>query len=140
MLKPLLIQLRAMQLFAHSAHNLCARVPFFQDHDFFGSAYSAHESEYDNVAERQIGLFGEMDLALGPLASAVAAKLQPCPSIGVKENSVFFQYQLQLEMELCKLIAQMIAAGLSEGTRQMLGNIYDASEVRQYKIKQRLKK
>jgi DNA-binding ferritin-like protein len=140
MLKPLLVQLRAMQLFAHSAHNLVAHVPFFQDHEFFGDAYSAHEKDYDDVAERNIGLYGEMDLALAPLLAAVSAKLQSAPSVGVKENSVFFQYQLQLEMELCKLVAQIIASGCSEGTKQLLGDICNASESRQYKIKQRIKR
>lgn len=136
----LLIHLRAMQLFAHSAHNLTARIPFFQDHEFFGEVYPQHESDYDGVAERTIGLMGEQSLALAPIIQGVLAKLQAAPSVGVKENSVFFQYQLQMEMELCKLVQATIAQGATEGTKQMLGDICNLSEMRQYKIKRRLGK
>ena len=37
-----------MQIFAHTAHNLCARVPFFQDHEFFSDTYTALEGDYDS--------------------------------------------------------------------------------------------
>jgi hypothetical protein len=44
-----------------------------------------------------------------------------------------------MEQELCKKISMTIAAGVSPGTEQLLGNLCDFSEVRQYKIKQRIK-
>ena len=61
------------------------------------------------------------------------------PSTGVKENKVFYQFQLMMEQELCKKISMAIAAGVSPGTEQMLGDLCDKSEVRQYKIKQRIR-
>jgi len=139
-MQALLIHLRAMNLFAHSAHNLVGRVPFHQDHEFFGEIYPIFNSDYDDVAERIIGLFGESSLNINDILSKVLAKVQTLPSIGVKENSLYYQVQLKLEQELCSLIAQIIASGASEGTKQLLGDICNASESRQYKIKQRIKK
>lgn len=139
-MKELLVHLRAMQLFAQNAHHLVGRVPFFQDHDFFGDAYDQHASDYDSVAERIVGLFGEEQLALSGILQEVYAKLHKAPSVGVSENSAFFIYQLQLEKELCQKIAEVCAAGASEGTKQLIGDIADKSEARQYKIQRRIKK
>lgn len=128
-----------MNLFAHSAHNLVARMPFHEDHEFFAGVYEVADSDYDGVAERIIGLYGEAAMNLNEIMQAVVAKLAPLPSIGVKENKLFYNVQLQLEQELCKLCVAAIASGASEGSKQMLGDICNASEVRQYKIKQRIK-
>jgi DNA-binding ferritin-like protein len=138
-MKPLLIHLRAMNLFSHSCHNLVDGIAFHEDHAFFASSYEAADDEYDSVAERTIGIKGEAELSLAPIAAGAAIKLKGAPSVGVKENSLFYQHLLQMEQELCMLIQAEIQLGASEGTRQMLGNICDASEMRQYKIKQRLK-
>ena len=127
-----------MQLFAHSCHNLVDGAPFHQDHEFFGAAYPAYEADYDSVAERCIGLHGEEYLKLENLVAGAAIKLKGAPSTGVKENSTFYQYLLQMEQELCTIVQGMLA-GASEGTRQLLGDICNLSEMRQYKIKQRLK-
>jgi DNA-binding ferritin-like protein len=63
-MKDLAVHLRAMQIYAHTAHNLCARVPFFQDHAFFADTYSALEDDYDSVIERIIGTKGEQATGL----------------------------------------------------------------------------
>jgi len=139
-MKQLLIQLRTMQLFTHGAHNLCSKVLFFQDHDFFGSVYTVLEGDYDSVLERMIGLHGEESLDYPNLLNAIATKLKPLPSVGVKENSEFFKALLTLEVELCSLIKQTIAKGTTPGTEQLIGEIANQSEMRQYKIKQRIKK
>lgn len=139
-MKELLIHLRAMNLFSHSAHNLVARVPFHSDHSFFGDVYGELNDEYDSVAERTIGLMGEAPLRLQDILAGAAAKLAQAPSINVKENGTFYQVQLQMEQELCRLIPAIIAQGATEGTKQLLGDICNRSEVRQYKIKQRIKK
>lgn len=136
----LLVHLRAMQLFSHHAHNLVSRAVFFQDHDFFGEVYPQLESDYDSVIERIIGLQGEGQLALQPLLQAVVAKIANAPSVGVKENKVFFQYLLQQEQELCKLVEELAKVpGTSQGVIQTIGTIAEKSEIRQYKIKQRIK-
>lgn len=138
-MRDILVHLRAMQMFAHTAHNLVARAPFHSDHDFFGDTYKAAESAYDGVAERIIGLMGEEALRPQTILLEVAEKLKMAPSVGVKENKVFYQHQLMMEQELCKRVSAAIAAGVSPGTEQLLGTLCDESEIRQYKIKQRIK-
>jgi len=136
----LLAHLRAMQLFSHHAHNLVSRAVFFQDHDFFGAVYPEYEADYDGIIERIIGLQGEGQLALQPLLQAVVAKIASAPSVGVKENKVFFQYLLQQEQELCKIVEELCKApGVSQGTIQTISTLGEKSEIRQYKIKQRIK-
>jgi DNA-binding ferritin-like protein len=93
-MKVLLIHLRAMQLFTQHAHNLCGRVAFQQDHEFFGGVYEALDADYDSVVERIIGLGGEQDLELGSILLGVSAVLKGSPSIGVKENSVYYKHLL----------------------------------------------
>lgn len=136
----LLAHLRAMQLFSHHAHNLVSRAVFFQDHAFFGDVYPAYEAAYDSIIERIIGLQGEGQLALQPLLQAVSAKLASAPSVGVKENKVFFQYLLQQEQELCKMVEELCKVpATSQGVIQTLGTLCEQSEMRQYQIKQRCK-
>lgn len=138
-MRDILIHLRAMQMFAQTAHQLVARGPFHSDHAFFGDAYEAAAKDYDGVAERIIGLMGEETLRPQTILMEVAEKLKAAPSVGVKENKAFYQYQQMMEQELCKRVAATIAAGVSPGTEQLLGTICDNSEIRQYKIKQRIK-
>ena len=138
MLTPILIHLRAMQLYSHHAHNLCARVPFHQDHEFFGEVYEALEGEYDNVIERQIGLHGEDGLDLNEILAGIHGITQHLETINVNENKTFYINLQSMEVKLLALIKSIIPS-VSEGTRQMLGDICDRSEVRQYKISRRLK-
>lgn len=138
-MKELLVLLRAMQIYSHSAHHLCKGTSFFSDHEFFGDTYSALESDYDDVAERIIGLYGEQPLQLQPLLVAVTQKLTDAPSIGVQDNKEFFIHQLKMEESLCGLIKKIIDAGVTPGTDQLIGEICNKSESRQYKIKERLK-
>lgn len=139
-MKELLIHLRAMQMFSHSAHHLVSRIVFHSDHEFFGGLYSELSGDYDSVAERLIGLSGEEQMELSSILIGVATKLKGCPSIGVRENSEFYRYQLALEDQLNALISNLIKLGVSVGTEQMIGDIADRSESRKYKIKQRIKK
>jgi len=138
-MKELLSLLRAMQIYAHSAHHLCKGPNFFSDHEFFGNVYSEIEEDFDGVAERIIGLYGEEHLQLQNLMSAVIVKLQGAPSIGLENNKPLFEHQLKMEDQLCSLIKQVIAAGVTPGVEQLIGEVCNKSEMRQYKIKERLK-
>lgn len=139
-MRQLAILLRAMQLYSHSAHHLCARVAFFQDHEFFSETYQQLESGYDSVIERIIGIYGEESLNLQELMMEVLEQTKDCPSIGVKENKTFYEYQLKFEKELCQLVEQLCKnPKITQGTIQTIATISELSEIRQYKIKQRLK-
>lgn len=138
-MKELVILLRSLNLYAHSAHNLCGRVPFFQDHEFFNEIYSAADVNYDSVIERMIGLSGEESVpSLPEQLEAIHQILSQLPEKGVKENAIFFQVILEKQKMVCAKIEELCKSGLPQGTIQMLGNIADQSEQFQYKIKQRL--
>lgn len=135
----LLVQTRLMNLFYHNAHNLVGRVSFFSDHDFFGSAYGCLDTIYDGIAERGIGLYGMSFLNTGKVLSIVAQKFTSLPSLNVKSNKDYFVASEKLESELRMLCDKVMKdPKTSEGTKNMIAAVMDDSEVRSYKIKQRL--
>lgn len=139
-MKELLVHLRAMQMYAQSAHHLVARTPFHSDHEFFGGVYEQLNGDYDSVAERIVGTSGEEQLNLAEISMQVAQSLQNIKSVGVKENKEFYSLLLQMEHGLCVLVDRICKSeGTSEGTKQLVGEICNQSEIRQYKIKQRIK-
>lgn len=126
--------LRALQLYAHNAHNLASGPTLFQDHDFFGGLYEAYEGEYDSVVERLIGEEG--DAPLGEITK------DACEMAGRKEaapSEVALKTILATEKLLCAEIKKVVPKS-SDGTQNLLQGICDTSLVRQYKIQQRLKK
>lgn len=140
-MKELAILLRALQLYAHLAHNLSARSTFFSDHSFFAEIYEAADDNYDSVIERMIGLYGEAAIPdLQEQMNAMNALTQHLPQKGVKDNEVFFQVILEKQKLVCGMIEKLCSSGLPQGTIQMLGDISNQSEGFQYKLKQRLKK
>ena len=123
--------IRYMQSYAHIAHNILGGQTFFSDHAFLGELYGTYEDAYDMVVERMIGLEEPINLV----------KINQDAVKDLEEPSSYneaFKELLKCEEDLCKKI-ETIAPKVSQGTMQMLGNIADASEVRQYKLKQRLK-
>lgn len=134
-MQELLIHLRTMQLFYHNAHNLCKGSLFFADHAAFGDFYAAAEADYDSVAERMIGKGQTIDLL--SVIKGVYTKCKTLPA-GEASTEQLFSAGQRLEQELCAIVQKLIPAS-SEGTKQMIGNIADMSEMRQYKLKQRLK-
>lgn len=135
----LVILFRAMQMFSHSAHLLCARTVFFQDHEFFGSVYGQAEGYFDSLSERMIGLGQEEQLKLQSVMSAVCQKLASAPCCGVKENKEYYSFLLSQAEEACKLCDQLCKGDTSEGTKNLIAGIADELEVLKYKISRRLK-
>jgi len=134
------IFLRFLQLYSHICHNLVKGCTFFQDHEFFGELYPAYEVEYDNVVERMIGLGKHTDLfSINREASEMLGRVE------FQDACQAFKVLLRTEGLLCSEIESTVTprpmehphGDLLQGTIQMLGNIADASEVRQYKMKQR---
>jgi DNA-binding ferritin-like protein len=135
----LLSHLRALNLYSHHAHNLCGRIPFFQDHEFLNEVYEKADDDYDSVIERIIGTKGDQGLDLISICQASCQKLASIP-MGT-QNSDMFQAILQMKLELISMIEfEIKQPGVSQGTIQMLGDISDKEEVHIYKIKQRLRK
>jgi len=127
------IILRALQLYAHNAHNLAKGKTFLQDHEFLGELYGAYEGEYDSLVERMIGLGEEPDLNEITKEAADAATANE-----FKDNDNAFSVLLVTEKELCSSIEKDMTDA-SNGTQNLLQTIADNSEMRQYKLKRRLK-
>jgi DNA-binding ferritin-like protein len=138
-MKELMYLLRAIRIYSQNAHHLVKGTPFHSDHNFFGDVYNEVGGDFDDVAERIIGLYGEEHLNLQNMLQAVVAKLVDAPSTGVSDNKVFYEYQFKMEDKLKNLIKQIIASGVSPGVEQLIGDIANKSEMRCYKIKQRMK-
>jgi DNA-binding ferritin-like protein len=127
--------LRHMQLYTHNAHNMCKGDTFFTDHPELGGLYGTYEDAYDGVVERLIGLGKSPDL-LQVQKDAVAMLDSAGTPSGFNEA---FSTILGYEEELCKLV-DAANEGASLGTQNFVQGIADTSEVRQYKLKQRLSK
>jgi DNA-binding ferritin-like protein len=132
-MKEIAVTLRGLQLFAHNAHNLAKGKTFLEDHEFFGELYAAYEGAYDDVVERMIGLGGDQDLnAITTEACDMAT------SANFSDNEQAFNVLLVTEKELCDSIKKE-RPKQSDGTQNLLQDIADKSEMRQYKLKRRLK-
>lgn len=139
-MKELIAHLRFMQLFAHAAHNLVRGKSFFEDHEFFGAAYSQHEADFDAVVERLIGSFGQEHVDFVDMSKQAVELLAKALPQNSANNEPYFTVQLANESRMCDMINQLCRLdGASEGLKQLLGGMADLSESRQYKLKQRLK-
>lgn len=134
-----LIQLRAMQLLFHQAHHLSKGDSFFGDHKAFEKFYLALEETYDTVAERVVSHYSPDHLNLGHIAMGVANILEQIPPMNDQDNNDFFMQALHMEKILCGYCATVIQQGVTEGTKNMLANICDESEKRQYLQHQRIR-
>jgi DNA-binding ferritin-like protein len=128
-MKPIATLLRALQLYAHNAHNMASGCNFLQDHEFFGQLYPAYEAEYDSVVERMIGMDMELDLpALNCDACDIVSKAK------TGDCCTNFKVLLATEKSLCAEIKKTVGS-CSTGTQNLLQGIADNSEMRQYKFK-----
>lgn len=136
----LVVLLRSMQLFAHSAHFFVARSIFFQDHAFFSEVYQQAEAHFDSVTERMIGLGMEKELDLVSVLSAVHDKLKDAPSTSSKENKDFYVYLMSQVDEALELVEEICKdEKCSQGTIDLVAGIGSDFEVLKYKISRRLK-
>ena len=128
--------LRLMQLYAHLAHNYVKGPIFLQDHDHLEDLYKEYESDYDATVERIIGL--GMPCNLKEINKSAAESLFSMPT-DVKENKEFFKKLIELEKMFCALVEETCKkGGISEGTKQLIGELGNKSEKRLYKLKQRV--
>lgn len=122
--------LRAGQVYAHHAHNVCHGPQFFQDHEFFGEVYAKYESDYDSVIERYIGTTGYRLNTIELLGSA----LELVNDLG----DDYFHGIAIIDKSICSICQSICDEGkVSEGTKQLIGEICNQAEMRKYKIIQR---
>lgn len=137
-LQDIAIKARTMQLYYQTAHNLVKGTVFYQDHESLGEYYIALGCAYDAIIERAIQLEGDSAADLTVQLKQIYQNIKDMPS-GVKENKEYFIKGLELEKDLCECIAKHIEKECSPGTEQLIGDVADKSEVRQYLISRRLK-
>ncbi|MEO0271675.1 MAG: ferritin-like domain-containing protein [candidate division WOR-3 bacterium] len=137
MLSKLAELLRTLQLYTHIAHNYVKGPLFLQDHDFLGDLYKEYESDYDDLVERIIGLGKPCNLKELHKMSIASLELLPTE---VKENKEYFVQILALERKLNDFANEVCKKdpSISEGTKQLVGDIANKSEKRMYKLKQRI--
>lgn len=132
------ILLKLMNIFTHNCHNIVAHVSFFSDHEKLAEFYDKYDEDYDDVIERYIGINGVESIDLIEINNAANNALSNYP-IDYKSNRDCFRILLELEQKLCMFIEEEISTVKhSEGTKQLLGEICNQSEKRQYLIKRRL--
>lgn len=138
MLNDLIVQLRAMQLYYHNAHNKVKGPLFYQDHNAFSEMYNELCEEYDSIVERAVGKYGGISLVDQMKEVYKIIKPLPC-CCDVKENKNFFVAAMDCENKLCELCEEICSKkDISEGVRQLVGEICNKSEMRQYKIGRRM--
>jgi hypothetical protein len=86
-LMELMINVRAIQLWFHSAHLVSKGVGFEGDHEIYSEIYEAAEAAFDAYAERAIGLSGQERVASPKhLARGVYEKLRFWPEIADSDS------------------------------------------------------
>lgn len=135
-MKDLLALTRAMNLFYHHLHNTASGVAFEGDHEMMLDFYGQLDDEYDTINERHQRLIGP--ISMGELVEILENSCEVLESIPEGDFRSSLEQALKLESILGSEI-NLAMVGASQGTINMLAQIADDSEVRCYKIGQRLK-
>lgn len=99
--------------------------------------YAAMDVAYDSLIERHMGLGGEMNKTeLIDVIEEAHEALEEIPE--GSDMQAHFEYSLNLE-SLFRSELNMTMQGASEGTKNLLQDLSDQSEVRTYKMRQRVK-
>lgn len=126
---------RAAQFIAHNFHNLVKGPTFLEDHEFLGELYGQYEAAYDSCIERIIAFTGAADVTgITSKACAAAAQINP----NGKSSAEMFAIILTLEKGFCSLI-KTVVPDCTDGTQNFLQGLADESEMRQYKISQKIR-
>lgn len=128
---------RTLQLYYHYCHNLVTGPSFTQDHAEFAMYYAQAEKDYDVIVEYMIANLGNKAFDTRAVNEVLLKKLA---SIKVEAMSAeeMFEMALELEKEYQEALENLEAVG-SIGLKNALGAIAELSDVRVYKIQQRLK-
>lgn len=126
---------RTAQLVTHNFHNLVKGITFFEDHEFLGELYGKYEDAYDACIERIIAFSGTADV-VGLTSKACAAAAQVSPDN--KTSTEMFSIVLNLEKNFCAIIKTAVPQS-TDGTQNFLQGLADESEMRQYKISQKIR-
>lgn len=138
-MKESIILLRTLNLVYHHMHNIANGCSFAGDHDMLADMYEALDGEYDMLVERHIGLGNELsrDMAVEILKESAEFMQNMPDSMGSANMNEFFQYALDMEGMLRSQLESAMA-GSSKGTENLLQDLCDKSEAREYKLRRRI--
>lgn len=139
---------RLAQFAAHDFHQRVSGRTFLTDHAFFAELYESYETSYDQLIERIIGQ-GE---SVSPSQITYLAAQRAEAFRDKVEADDMYAALMTLERTICREIDTLLMARevdeedrteeesmITTGVENLLQGMSDASEVRQYKFKQRLK-
>lgn len=128
----LAIYFRALNLYAHQAHNMVKGDEFFQDHAFFADLYSKFDDFYDQLIERHIGTI-DSNVDLYEIVNKSATLLKG------QSNDWCETIHLSLKNLLDKL--EKYTKGCKRGgTINLIQGMQDEIEIILYKLQQRMDK
>lgn len=132
---------RALQFLAHMAHHFAKGCSFFEDHKFLGKLYGTYEENFDSLTERMIGKGSVVTVADRMTLDLEATELlqELVGEDDFEDMDDWFEMLLTGEQDLCAKIEKLASGkGISQGTLNLIAGLADESEVRQYKIGQRV--
>lgn len=131
-----IIAARVLQLYYHYCHNLVTGPTFTQDHELLGSFYGEAETAYDDLAEYLVATLGNQAFDTKAVTQVLASKLAESQVESMSAEDMFSK-GLELEEELQEALEALNAGG-SIGLQNLIGDIAQKSDVRKYKVQQRL--
>ena len=141
-LAALLSATRALAMLHQSNHWRAFGDPFYGDHLLYERVYGAVDGDIDSIAERLVGLAG--DMMIDPVISAAQAARILQDGMQTVESSPDDMVRIALEAEMYYLdmleavVANLESKGLlSYGTDNMLAGIADKHEGLVYLLKRR---
>lgn len=131
------IAARTLQLYYHYCHNLVTGPSFTQDHAEFAAYYAQAALDYDVIIEYMIANLGNKALDTQAVNEVLFKRLSTI-KVEVMSAEEMFEIALELESEYQQALENLEDKG-SIGLKNALGAIAEFSDVRKYKIQQRLK-
>ena len=128
--------LKFMYFYAGHAHRFVAHSSYFADHSFLGELYETYDDAYDAIVERMIGL--GMEVNEFDIINAAAAQFNKHRDEKIDQNIGYFVRILAFEKQLCAMLNEA-NKNATLGSQNLIQDFCDQSEMRQYKLGQRVK-
>jgi DNA-binding ferritin-like protein len=136
-MKDLIALVRMMNLYYHYLHNIAQGCSFVGDHKLLADFYEQLDGSYDLLIERYIGLGNTCDKAcMLDIITEAHSVLEDIPD--TMDMDTHLQHAVSLETSL-RAELEAAVEGVSLGTENLLSQLSDESEMRSYKLGQRLK-
>lgn len=128
---------RVLHLFYQYCHNLSFGPTFVGDHKMFKDFYEQLVDDYDKITEYTIAHIKQSEFETSKINQAISQKLQ---QFQVEKMSMtkMCKSSTALELEFYSSLVNLNNVG-DIGLKNMVGDFAERSNVRQYKLRQRLK-